>query len=104
MLLVYTVYCDALVVRCMPYSSKFPWSNIFVIFLDFHDSLSFCDAKVSSLVLKAATRKFLWQNICDFCVIHENHENIRPQKFGAIRYVLYVCTWISKLQIFLLRA
>ena len=27
----------------------FLWSNIFV---DFHDSWSFCDAKVSSLVLK----------------------------------------------------
>ena len=23
----------------------------------------------------------------DFCVIHENHENIRPRKFGAIRYM-----------------
>ena len=40
----------------LTYSSKFPWSSIFVIFLDFHDLLSFHDAK---LVLKAAARKVL---------------------------------------------
>ena len=30
---------------------------------------------------------FCGKNFCDFCVIHKNHENIRPRKFGAIWYV-----------------
>ena len=42
--------------------------------------------EVSSPVLKGGVRKFSWQNFHDFCVIHENHKNIRPRKFGAIRY------------------
>ena len=44
--------------------------------------------KCEAPVLKGGVRKCLWQNFRDFCVIHENHENIRPQKFGAIRYAL----------------
>ena len=58
-----------------------------MILADFCDSLLFRDIKVGSPVLKGGVRKFSLQNFRDFCVIHENHENIRPQKFGAIWYV-----------------
>ena len=43
--------------------------------------------EVSSPVLKGASYKEIFRdkNFNDFCVIHKNHDNIGPQKFGAIQ-------------------
>ena len=40
--------------------------------------------QLSSPVLKTAARKLCDENFHKFCVIHKNHKNIWPQKFGAI--------------------
>ena len=66
------------------YGSKFPWSRIFVILPDFRDSVIF---KCPVLYYKLLLRKFRDENFRDPSEIHENHKNIRPRKFGAIRYV-----------------
>ena len=42
--------------------------------------------KCEVLYYKLLSRKFCDKNFHDHCEIHENHENIWPQKFGAIRY------------------
>ena len=61
---------------------KFSWSClVFVI------HWLFVILKSQVLYYKLLSRKFHDKNFCDHCEIHENHENIRSQKFGAIRYV-----------------
>ena len=42
--------------------------------------------KCQVLYYELLLRKFCDKNFRDSSEIHENHENIRPRKFGAIRY------------------
>ena len=45
--------------------------------IDHYRDQSLCrDFRVSSPVIKGSVRKFRSKNICGFCVIHENQDNI----------------------------